>query len=168
MSDDLGIILGAKIHVFNIFEHFSLVGSRLLISSSILLRDPTNIPSSTMLCSHLFIIIQINIDLFHRSPYRNPAAVCSTRVKHGRSVDHVRHWSLVSGIGLVWSRITRWPEETGRDGYGIWAGSWRVLAIRLDRMWLTVFEGGGLGKKWKMSRRIWRGWAWSDSPPIPT
>ena len=32
--------------------------------------------------------------------YRNPTAVRSTRVRHGRSPDRVRHWFLVSGIGV--------------------------------------------------------------------
>ena len=35
--------------------------------------------------------------------YRDPTAVRSTGVRHGRSVDRVCHWSLVSciGVGLV-------------------------------------------------------------------
>ena len=62
---------------------------------------------------------------------------------------------LILGLrDWVWSHATRFPEETGRDGYGIWAGLWRVLAIWLDGMQLMVFEGGGLGKEWKMSGRI--------------
>ena len=93
--------------------HFSLIGSRLLISSSILLP---NISSSVMHRSSLFII-PINTDLFYRTPYRNTTIICSTRAKHGRSVNHVRYWSLVSGIGWIWSCVMRFPEEIGRDGY---------------------------------------------------
>ena len=42
------------------------------------------------------------IDTFHPflTSYRNPTAVRSTRVRLGRSLDHVHHWSLVSGIGV--------------------------------------------------------------------
>ena len=41
--------------------------------------------------------------MFLLTNYRDPTAVRSTRVRHGRSVDRVCHWSLVSciGVGLV-------------------------------------------------------------------
>ena len=38
-------------------------------------------------------------------------------------------------------------DEKGRE-WGIWAGMWRVLAIRLDGMRIIgIFEGGDLGRE---------------------
>ena len=66
-----------------------------------------------------------------------------------RTVCAIDPWSQgLGGSGLALRDFQRRQEGIGIRNMG------RFVEIRLDGMRLTVFEGGGSGKEWKMSGRI--------------
>ena len=55
------------------------------------------------------------------------------------------------GLGMLLRYGTPRGDEKGRE-WGIWAGMWRALAIKLDRTCIIcIFEDGDLGRERKTS-----------------